>query len=307
MCHSTQKPKEKEVAQHQHVSPKLNPFKTILTKLCSHTTQLEQKIESLVNLLSAAQGVPAKPDYLTPPGNEDQYEPTPPTESGQDGTRPTQFSWVAPPPVGVPLITSWSSNMPLHPAGQPSVQKPCMQPRPSGVDENINLVSRQLFTNGQPECPLSVFRERFAPHFPFVIIPSGITANQLQNQKPWLHKTVSMIASYEDRVHQMEVAKEIVLGISSAMLIRGDKNLDMLQSLILYNGADFSFLGHALSGPYLLPFLPRALCHCQGPPTLTLISMTNYATVDSMVQSFPSPHTQSFKVTIDHPIDVLIT
>jgi hypothetical protein len=83
-----------------------------------------------------------------------------------------------------------------------------------------------------------------------------MTADQLQDQKPWLHKTVSMIASHEDRVHQIEIAKEIVLGISSAMLIRGDKNLDMLQSLILYNATDFSFLRYAFSGSYLLPSLP---------------------------------------------------
>jgi hypothetical protein len=119
---------------------------------------------------------------------------------------------------------------------QPSVVKLGKHPRPSSVDENINLVSKNIVSDGQQERLLNVFRERYSPHWPFIIIPSGLTANQLQNQKPWLHKTILMIASFEDRVHQLEVAKEIVLGISSAMLIRGDKNMDMLQSLILYNG-----------------------------------------------------------------------
>jgi hypothetical protein len=240
MYYCAQKPQEKEVAQHQqHASHKLNPRKTMLTKPCSHTTQLEQKIESLVNLLSAAQGgVLAKLDYLTPPGNEDQYEPTASTHSGPDSARPTQISWAAPPLIGVQSKTSWSPDMPLHPAVQPSVVKPGKHPRPSSVDENINLVSKNIVSDGQQERLLNVFRERYSPHWPFIIIPSGLTANQLQNQKPWLHKTILMIASFEDRVHQLEVAKEIVLGISSAMLIRGDKNMDMLQSLILYNGTD---------------------------------------------------------------------
>ena len=62
-----------------------------------------------------------------------------------------------------------------------------------------------------------------------------------------------MIASFEDRVHQLEVAKEIVLGNSSAMLIRGDKNMDMLQSLILYNGMGFSFFASVF--PAYISFL----------------------------------------------------
>jgi hypothetical protein len=116
--------------------------------------------------------------------------------------------------------------------------KASQDPRPSSVDENTSLVSTHIASDGQQERLLNVFRERYSPHRPFIIVPSGLTANQLQNQKPWLHKTILMIASFEDRVHQLEVAKEIVLGISSAMLIRGDKNMDMLQSLILYNGTD---------------------------------------------------------------------
>jgi hypothetical protein len=215
----------------------------MLTKPCSHTTQLEQKIESLVNLLSAAQGgVLAKPDYLTPPGTEDQYEPTTSTQSGQDSARPTQVSWAAPPLVGAQSKTSWSPEMPLHPVVQPSVVKTGHDPRPSGVNEDTNLVSTHIVSDHRQERLLNVFRERYSPHWPFIIIPPDLTANELQNQKPWLHKTVLMIACFEDRIHQMEVAREIVLGISSAMLIRGEKNMDMLQSLILYNGTGFSFL-----------------------------------------------------------------
>jgi hypothetical protein len=147
MYYCAQKPQEKEVAQ--HASHKLNPHKTMLTKPCSHTTQLEQKIESLVNLLSAAQGgVLAKPDYLTPPGNEDQYEPTASTQSGPDSARPTQISWAAPPLVGVQSKTSWSPDMPLHPAVQPSVVRPGQDPRRSSVDENIILVSTHIISDG---------------------------------------------------------------------------------------------------------------------------------------------------------------
>ncbi len=44
-----------------------------------------------------------------------------------------------------------------------------------------------------------------------------------------------MVASYKNRASQIEVSKDIVRDITSAMLLRGEKSLDMLQALIVYN------------------------------------------------------------------------
>lgn len=44
-----------------------------------------------------------------------------------------------------------------------------------------------------------------------------------------------MVASQGDRPRQLEMAKQIATDVAAAMLLRGEKSLDMLQSLILYN------------------------------------------------------------------------
>lgn len=193
---------------------------------------LEQKIESLVNLLSAqAQTkIPPQSDYLTPPETHDANEIFPNRE------RPTiQHDTIIAPrsPYGTETL--------LQPASLPSTTNP----DPAGspvltttlqVTEPVGFAAGSSPYPKHPNILLSIFREQFSTQFPFIAIPPAATAETLRSQKPWLYKTVLMIAYYEDRVAQLEAAKEIVLGITAGMLVRGDKNMDMLESLILYNG-----------------------------------------------------------------------
>jgi hypothetical protein len=82
---------------------------------------------------------------------------------------------------------------------------------------------------------LNVFREQFSPRFPFVIIPPNISADELRIQKPWLLKTVIMVASQGDRARQIEMARRMNMEIAEAMLVRSERSLDMLEGLILFN------------------------------------------------------------------------
>jgi hypothetical protein len=82
---------------------------------------------------------------------------------------------------------------------------------------------------------LNVYREQFAPHFPFIQIPDGISVDELRSQKPWLCRTILMVAAQEERLVQQELGKQIVSEMASAILLRGEKSLDMLQSLCICN------------------------------------------------------------------------
>lgn len=44
-----------------------------------------------------------------------------------------------------------------------------------------------------------------------------------------------MIASDGDRLRQVNMSKRMLMDVSASMLIRGEKSLDLLQCLILYN------------------------------------------------------------------------
>jgi hypothetical protein len=82
---------------------------------------------------------------------------------------------------------------------------------------------------------LKFFKDHFAIHFPYVVLPAHTTSDELRSAKPWLHRSVMMVASQGDRPRQLEMAKQIATDVAAAMLLRGEKSLDMLQSLILYN------------------------------------------------------------------------
>ena len=82
---------------------------------------------------------------------------------------------------------------------------------------------------------LRTFKEQFQPRFPFIAIPDNMSADLLRSQKPWVYRAVMMISFQDDRFRQIEISKQFLMEISAAMLVRGEKSLDMLQGLILYN------------------------------------------------------------------------
>lgn len=82
---------------------------------------------------------------------------------------------------------------------------------------------------------LSLFKEQFLPRFPFIIIPDTMSADLLRSERPWLYKSVMMVAYQDDRYRQIEISKQFLMDISAAMLLRGEKSLDMLQGMIVYN------------------------------------------------------------------------
>jgi hypothetical protein len=81
---------------------------------------------------------------------------------------------------------------------------------------------------------LDIFRTQIGPCFPFIIIPN-ISARDFQHLKPWLYRAVAVVALYGDREKQLELAKKLLMDISEAMLIMGERNIDMLQAMIIYN------------------------------------------------------------------------
>jgi len=89
---------------------------------------------------------------------------------------------------------------------------------------------------------LRTFKEQFQPRFPFIAIPDDMSADLLRSQNPWIYRAVVMIAFQDDRFRQIEISKQFLIEISASMLVRGEKSLDMLQGLILYNAWSVPYL-----------------------------------------------------------------
>jgi hypothetical protein len=82
---------------------------------------------------------------------------------------------------------------------------------------------------------LNLFREQFAVHIPVEFISPDETPQELQATRPWLYRTVMMVACQDERSRQIEQGIQIARDMSDAMLIRGEKSLDMFQALLVYN------------------------------------------------------------------------
>ncbi|KIN04362.1 hypothetical protein OIDMADRAFT_176791 [Oidiodendron maius Zn] len=87
------------------------------------------------------------------------------------------------------------------------------------------------------------FKEQFQVHIPVEFVLPGETPQGLQASRPWLYRTVMMLSCQEERNRQIEQGNQIARDLMEAMLIRGEKSLDMFQALLVYNTWNIFFTG----------------------------------------------------------------
>ena len=80
---------------------------------------------------------------------------------------------------------------------------------------------------------LKQFQTAYANIFPFVRIPRSTTAAGLKESKPFLFKAVMVVACYLDGGRHHRLGEEVLWDMSKAILMDGDKSLDLLQALML--------------------------------------------------------------------------
>lgn len=81
---------------------------------------------------------------------------------------------------------------------------------------------------------LSIFRAVMIPHFPFVVIPSHVTAEVLRKEKPFLFLTVMTVASFDNLPLQRALGEEVKKVISERIIVSGEVSFEMLQGLLVY-------------------------------------------------------------------------
>jgi hypothetical protein len=198
-----------------------------------NTAKLEQKIESLVALLANTQGMNLNLEQLTPPESHSQVEMPPAQEVPTTACSGPTIPWE-------PLFTR--QNLPTSPRTQ--VPSGSLQIQGTTIlhVEHPATPSRQHFSSSiwtlsdhESEVLLTKFRECFIPHFPFITIPSSMSTAELKVHRPHLLKAAWTVAFQDNRKRQIEMGKDLMVDISTSMLVRGERDLDMLQSLILMN------------------------------------------------------------------------
>lgn len=236
---------------------------------------MEQKIESLVTLLSTTQTT--LPTHLSV-DKQPHVQSFQEKDEQEDVRRPDHrpaFSWAVEPPLSSSTKTpSW--NSPRCSKQYAATFTPCSTATPASFSlEPTSAPSIDLQVK-DPDHLLKIFREYYQVDFPFIIIPPNITSQELKAKRPWLAITISMVASHGNRIQQLALAKQIIMEVAAALFIRCEKSLDMLEGLIMYNVWYVNLhvfpevvLLHVLSSALTLP--PQAILLCTVKPTISVI------------------------------------
>ncbi|PGH18691.1 hypothetical protein AJ80_04344 [Polytolypa hystricis UAMH7299] len=81
---------------------------------------------------------------------------------------------------------------------------------------------------------LGIFCRDMAPLFPFVVAPSNVTPGQLAQEKPVLYMAIMVVTCQSDTQRQLSLAKAFREEASRMILVSGEKNLGILQGLLVY-------------------------------------------------------------------------
>lgn len=79
---------------------------------------------------------------------------------------------------------------------------------------------------------LEIFTKQMLPLFPFLMIPSHVTAEELRREKPFLFLNISLVACLNSS-RQKEVVKTVERYVADHIVIRGEHSLDLLQGLLV--------------------------------------------------------------------------
>jgi hypothetical protein len=112
-------------------------------------------------------------------------------------------------------------------------------PQPQSADDDRGFESTSLASVGtgiiaDPNELLDIFRRDLARQVPFISLPAHITAQILSEERPFLYRAIITVASYHDSVHQIALGQELVKYLMEHLLLLGEKNLDLLQGLLVY-------------------------------------------------------------------------
>ncbi|CAM1502540.1 Fc.00g045240.m01.CDS01 [Cosmosporella sp. VM-42] len=81
---------------------------------------------------------------------------------------------------------------------------------------------------------IRAFQNNMTSHFPFIVIPTGTTAEELRITKPFLYHNIMMVTSYPNVSRQAQSRSEVVKSFTEQIFLQGKKSLDLVQGIIVF-------------------------------------------------------------------------
>lgn len=72
------------------------------------------------------------------------------------------------------------------------------------------------------------------PLFPFVVVPPGLSSEELRSERPFMWKSIMLQSCGLYSTRQVKLGRELLRDLTEALLIRPAKSLDVLQGLLLF-------------------------------------------------------------------------
>ena len=219
------------------VTLKLHTCRKSLTSFLRRVTELEEKVEKLESLL---------PPGSDGHGNSNSRSPFLSSHSEQvvqpaTGAQGTLFDPLA---VGSTQQRSTDSNsnsatLPLQILSTNNSSSregnfPRSNTTKKGAMETTNQKGGIDLDKDVAENLLCKFREQSMTYFPFVAIPPSWTTSDLEQEKPLLWRVIIMITYNQNTSLQASLGKTLIEELTARLLLRGDKNIELLQSLLLF-------------------------------------------------------------------------
>jgi hypothetical protein len=120
-------------------------------------------------------------------------------------------------------------------ASTPELSSPT-QPARTSVSESTYILPPGPLTSPDivdAEGALNRFREEVLRFCPFLYLPPGLTARQLQQERPFLFETILSVMTRSVQ-EKMNWSKRIKSTIAHSMVMENESNIDLLLGLLVY-------------------------------------------------------------------------
>ncbi|PVH86167.1 hypothetical protein DL98DRAFT_582755 [Cadophora sp. DSE1049] len=215
------------------------PSSTPSRKRPTHVAQLEQKLDTLVELLSGPNRGDTREEHRSGSSSSPPKSPA-----------PTHQLRIMSPPSNVTTSTESASFSPQNfAAASSSTQDPydsyVAQPRVYNFE----------FGNREASFLLLEYRTQQADQLPFVVIPPDATSESLRRERPMLWKAIMTAASYQHPLRQEALGWKLMEEFASRIMLRAEKSLDLLQALLVHLTW---YHYHSVANPQVLNLLSLA-------------------------------------------------
>ncbi|KAL3495919.1 hypothetical protein BJX62DRAFT_232806 [Aspergillus germanicus] len=99
--------------------------------------------------------------------------------------------------------------------------------------DSNSILANDLPANLEAQTLLTTFQTELSPYFPFIAIPMGTIASDLQASNPFLFDTILMVSDVSNADRQLRMAGRIREYIGTSVVANGETGLDLLQGLLV--------------------------------------------------------------------------